>query len=214
MVFTFDLGLALRRSAIVLGAVMMTIPACGKATANVASADQTASGARTSPTTVVSPAPDSAPLSTANWTTYSSTKWGYTLKYPQGWYLIPNNGAPATESYFSNELVGPPSDMDADGIYVAISTNPKTSQSCPSTSAPPASVTKQDNVSVDGVPATLNYVGAQLYWELYVEHFGLCYRFAFINHAGATSSTTSATENTAVAMVGTFAFGTPPTSAP
>lgn len=204
MTSPFVVGVA--RSMMRLGAAVALIVSVGCGAITAEPVGQGATSARTaSPSATVG----ASPISTVGWRTYSSPKWAYSIEYPPVWLQIPNHGAPDTETYFSNENVGPPDQMDANGIYVAISVNRKTDQGCPLHGAPSTSITKQDQLTVDGVPATLSEVGGQLNWELYLDHAGYCYRFAYINHFDASQQVVDSTEAIAVAMLGTFKFGIP-----
>ena len=53
---------------------------------------------------------------------YSSSDYGYTVRYPPTWFSLGNLGAPTTEAYFSNHKdAGSPMNMGADGVFVVLS---------------------------------------------------------------------------------------------
>lgn len=56
----------------------------------------------------------------SDWDNYSSTKYGYSIKYPSTWFNLPNYGAPDTDKYFSNKNIGAPLEMGLDGIWITI----------------------------------------------------------------------------------------------
>lgn len=60
---------------------------------------------------------------TNDWNNYSNSKYGYSIKYPKDWFNLPNQGAPDTHKYFSNENVGAPLEIGSDGIFIAIEVN-------------------------------------------------------------------------------------------
>ena len=65
------------------------------------------------------------------WKTYISTRWGYSIDYPTGWYDL-HSGAPDTQKYFSNENVGAPLQMSASGVYETIDVEPNQKRTlCP-----------------------------------------------------------------------------------
>ena len=87
----------------------------------------------------------------ATWQRYISSKWGYSLNYPQQWFSLPNNGAPDTDKYFSNENVGAPPEMTKTGIYLTVRV---TSGAC----APAAGeIDGQATLIVAGSPITRTY---------------------------------------------------------
>src|ERR1700694_3099629 len=74
--------------------------------------------------------PSSPPTATSDWSTYTSSKWGYTVKYPANWYDLPNSGAPDTDKYFSNQNVTTPAQMDQSGVLVTIRVHQDSSFNC------------------------------------------------------------------------------------
>jgi len=73
-----------------------------------------------SPSPTPSATPTGTPDPTANWPTYMSTNWGYTVKYPATWYDLPNSGAPDADKYFSNQKVANPAQMEPGGVWLTI----------------------------------------------------------------------------------------------
>jgi len=145
--------------------------------------------------------------STANWVTYTSSKWGYSLRYPQGWLDLPNFGATDTEKYFSNENVSSPAALDNAGLFVSISVNSETGSQCLLHGLKNSVIERQGTVAVDGVSAPLNVLAASGYPELILdlEHGTSCYWFVFVFR---TSAMRDATQETAELMLGhTFRFG-------
>jgi hypothetical protein len=190
-----------------LGVVPLVADGCGRA--NLSSPD-VASGARTSPPgPTQNPSPTATAVSTASWKTYTSAKWGYTIKYPQDWIELPNYGAPDTEKYFSNQNVGAPSELDKAGIYFAISVNGRTGDQCLRRGLLNVTVDRQLQVTLDGVASTLNVLSKDGFAEiiLNVQHGSYCYWFAFVFRS---SQVRDATEPTASLMLGeSFRFGKP-----
>src|SRR5438105_3396815 len=72
----------------------------------------TASGARTSPQA----SPSSSPTGdeTAVWMSYTSSAYGYTVKYPPGWYMPTSS---ADNQNFSSENVGSPIALSPTGLW-------------------------------------------------------------------------------------------------
>lgn len=175
--------------------------ACGRMYTPPGVGDQPASSVRTTPTPAVTPGPIN------DWNTYSSARWGYSVQYPAGWLEISNCGAPDSEKYFSNEKLGCGQDADSNGVINAISVSLMSGQSCPYREPPPAAITRQDDVTVDGVSAKLDIMTATADLEIYLDHNGYCYRSIYLFRR---ISTLNATESTAVTMLGTFKFGQPP----
>ncbi len=75
--------------------------------------------------------PGAPPASQAdNWATYSSDKWGYSLKYPAGWHNLQNFGAPDSHKYFSSEDVPTPLMMSPRGVWLTVATKPLSATDC------------------------------------------------------------------------------------
>lgn len=72
--------------------------------------------ANTTPIVKVSPTPTPDP--TANWKTYTNTKYGYEAKYPQSWYLYETKIAPATVGFWIEKTEG-----EASGVWVSVHEN-------------------------------------------------------------------------------------------
>lgn len=64
---------------------------------------------QTQPSPLVSPEP-SAEAETANWKTYSNTKYGYSFKYPPDWIIEPDKQAP-------DEIINISKDLNSLSIY-------------------------------------------------------------------------------------------------
>ncbi len=158
----------------------------------------------TSPTASVSPDP------TANWQLYTSSRWGYSIKYPPGWYNLPNFGAPDSEKYFSNENVGAPLQMDKSGVFLAISVTADIASQCRPRELRNSQVATQTSLLISGVAAT-RYVTTQvgtgpILTLLAAEQASLCYRFEFISYSPATTATNLPMEDL---ILTSFRFGTP-----
>ena len=118
------------------------------------------------------------------WKTYISTRWGYSIDYPTGWYDL-HSGAPDTQKYFSNENVGAPLQMSASGVYETIDVEPNQSEPCAPSWASSAAI-RQSPITLDGVPTTryvVNFTpsGAEPFYAVgvWVGHGGRCYGITF-----------------------------------
>ncbi len=188
--------------------------ACGR----VATGPGSASDARSSsPSPVAQSSPSASPApDPTNWKTYFSSKWGYSIKYPDTWLDVTATGIPDTEKYFSNENAGSPQQLDSSGIYFAIDVNSQTGDACLLRGLRNATVGTQSSLNVDGVTAPFYAVKSEGYGELIlnIERSGYCYWFAYIF---PSTQVRDETEPTARVMLGqTFRFGqpsAPPTTA-
>ncbi len=169
------------------------------------------------PSDAVSPAttsPSQLPTSdpTDSWKTYSSSEWGYSLKYPQDWLDLPNFGAPDTEKYFSNENVGSPLSLNDTGVFLAISVTGASGPLCSDHGLGNAVVERQDSLTIDGIPGTINVLNAQGFAEFIVnlQRNAYCYWFVYVFRSVATRD---ANEETVQLMLGkSFRFGQPTAS--
>ncbi|HVS47276.1 MAG TPA: hypothetical protein VHJ99_00050 [Candidatus Dormibacteraeota bacterium] len=172
-------------------------------------------GSNASPTRAASPSPAASPTSdpTAAWTTYTSAKWGYSFQHPQAWMDLGSLGAGDTEEYLSNEQVGSPISLDANGIFVAISIHQITGQTCAEHGIFNRAMDKQDAIVVDGTSSTLYALSVDMpFMQLNVERAGYCYMFSFVF---TSLQIRDSDENVAAQMLSrTFRFGQPTAPAP
>lgn len=119
-----------------VAAVVIGLEACGPQPTTGGSARETpspvAASPRASPAPSLTPSAKPSPLPTpavpAGWKAYTSLQWGYAIAYPASWYNLPNLGAPDTDKYFSNEIVGAPLGMSSNGLWAMVRI---TSSTCP-----------------------------------------------------------------------------------
>lgn len=109
-----------------------TLVGCGRADVGTAVDTQTptvptASAARTSP-----PGPTPTGDETARWATYTSPVYGYTVKYPSGWYLPTS---PEDQQGFSSENSGGPLGLSPDGIWFDVLVTNAAQADCPRTNS-------------------------------------------------------------------------------
>jgi hypothetical protein len=150
---------------------------------------------------------------TATWSAYTSPKWGYSVKYPGSWTALGTLGAPDTELYLSNENVGSPMSLDANGVFVAISIHQPSPQACAQHGLGNGTVDRTDPVVVDSVSSNLYVLsGQQPYMELNVERDTYCYMFSFVFGSTPTRDSNEGTAKTMLSS--TFKFGQPTASAP
>jgi hypothetical protein len=132
--------------------------------------------------------PSSTPIATSEWSTYTSSKWGYTVKYPANWYDLPNSGAPDTDKYFSNQNVMGPAQMDQSSVFLTIRVHQDSGFNCASGPTRPYSVTQQSASTVGGLPARRSIVESgpgnhDALWALVVSVSRPkgCYEFEFLS---------------------------------
>jgi hypothetical protein len=86
-----------------------------------------------------------------NWSAFSSTDYGYSLRYPPQWFDLGSFGIP-DEHYFSNKRgIGSPEQMGPTGVFLGVSAN------CQFKSGGPDTLISQAAVIVDGLTA-IRYV--------------------------------------------------------
>jgi hypothetical protein len=163
-------------------------------------------------TTSVSLGATPSPSHTAQpgWKTYVNARWGYSIDYPSDWFDLPNFGAPDTEKYFSNEKVGAPLEMFAQGVWETIEVQSNATGSCPP-SYVLQNVVRQSSTSVDSV-ATTRYVinmtpsGAEAAYTIgvWLMHGGSCFSIEFVS---LTPSARDAIAGVADQTIASFKFG-------
>jgi hypothetical protein len=204
----------MRRFAPVLLATLLMVAACGRVPTAMAT---DASGPRTSPP---GPSPSPPAASTApspsvppDWQIFTSPQVGYTMQYPPTWRYQGSSGGPYPSDYFSNENVGAPDQMDQSGIFLTIYVTGDAADKCLQRALRGATVERDDNVVIDGTPATLHVLSARGAPMMIVDvwHGGYCYEVDFITW---NSQVRDANENTAQSILGTFRFGSGPRATP
>jgi len=99
------------------------------------------------------------PDTTSDSNNYTNSKYGYSIKYPSGWFNLPNYGAPDTNKYFSNKNVGAPLEMGSDGIWITIRISDNNDNlslaewALESPGSPQAKISNVRNISINGVSA-------------------------------------------------------------
>jgi len=148
---------------------------------------------------------------TADWRTYTSPKWGYSIKYPPTWFDVPNRGAPDSDKYFANRDVGAPLQMDSDGVFLGIQVSLRSGTKC---SAAPYiqgdAGAGQKELIIDGVTAS-RYTTSQkgtgpVFTILDLERPPLCYELRFVSYSIATRDSNLPTEEL---ILSSFKFGKP-----
>jgi hypothetical protein len=91
---------------------------------------------------------------TAGWPAYSNSTYHYSLKYPTGWYDVPNGGAPSTDKYFANQNVGAPLQMVPGGIWLTVRVAVGTATRCAPSGTQGRLILSQKTTTVSGYPAT------------------------------------------------------------
>jgi photosystem II stability/assembly factor-like uncharacterized protein len=120
------------------------------------------------------------PADTKDWPAYSSSEYGYSLRYSPRWFDLAGIGIPS-EHYFANKKnAGAPLSMAPDEVFVGVSVD------CFYMVGPSALIAKTDIV-VDAVPsvryvvkATNGEQGTLFAAEATIEPRGLCYRVSMI----------------------------------
>jgi hypothetical protein len=169
------------------------------------------------PRTASPPLPSLSPDPTAGWKSYTSTKWGYTIKYPSSWIDLSNLGGTDSEQYFANEKVGSSNYMSDKGIFVAILVfrmpgnpgrgEPLDANQCLRHDIGGVTLARQSNVNVDGLTSNINAIGTVGRSELVVNLVkgANCYWFQYFFHSVQLRDIT---EPTVQLMLGkTFHFG-------
>lgn len=121
------------------------------------------------------------PPGVETWSTYSSSDYGYALRYPPSWFSLGNLSAPATEAYFSNNKdAGSPMNLGADGVFVILSAD------CQYWLGPNVSLVSKADVTV-GATSVARYVvfdqtpdGAFYAADANVIASSSCYRLSMI----------------------------------
>jgi hypothetical protein len=114
------------------------------------------------------PAQSESTPSAAGWTTYHSPKWGYSLAYPPGWFELPNNGAPDTETYFGNEPnIGSPLAMNKDGIFFDVSVATGSCRPAPSGTVDDTAQLHVDGQTVTRVSGLFGPAQSEAFWSSY-----------------------------------------------
>lgn len=108
---------------------------------------------------------------------YTSSAWLYSFEYPSSWFNLGNSGVPNTVKYFSNQQIGSPQQLDANGIFLRVSIDTQSTHPC-ANSGPLRPGVSQTPIMVDG-ESTTEYSGAQGV-SAYVTHQSWCYTFGFI----------------------------------
>jgi hypothetical protein len=108
---------------------------------------------------------------------YASSAWLYSLEYPSSWFNLANFGVPSTEKYFSNQQIGTPEQLDANGIWLTITVNAQPTRPCTDSGLVRSDVT-QAPITVDG-ESTSEYSDAGGV-SAFVTHHSWCYTFGFI----------------------------------
>jgi hypothetical protein len=169
-------------------------------------------GGTASPARSSSPSATSSADPTANWITYTSSTWGYSVKHPESWIELGSLGAPDTEEYFSDEQVGSPSGLSTNGIFVAISIHQLAGQICSRHGIADSPIDRRDQLVIGGMAATLNVLSSpQPFMQLNVEHAGYCYMFSFVFQS---SQVRDSDETTAQLTLSSFTFGQLTAAAP
>jgi hypothetical protein len=156
-----------------------------------------------------SPSAAASPDETANWHSYTSPLWGYTVKYPAEWLSLDNFGAPNSDKYFSNENVGAPIELSQAGIWLTISVSGASGPQCLNRGFFSAPVDQTTPINIGGVPTTLYSVTEEDYRALAanVERSPYCYSFTYLFRSPEVRTTN---EHLAQLMLGqTFQFGQP-----
>jgi len=123
--------------------------------------------------------------SSPGWTRYESTKWGYRIDYPSGWYDLPNFGAPDAQKYFSNEPVRAPLEMDENGVWITITVSNLVGQDCANASLDSGVIESSSDLPIAGGAVARRVVrdtsvegGPKVVLNL--ESNGSCYTFYII----------------------------------
>lgn len=174
-------------------AILVQLVLAGWATACESTPGQGSAAAGT-PVTVstppVVPAQPSNPATQVTpavvWEHYRNSKWSYALNYPQRWYSLANNGAPDTDTYFSNENVGAPLEMTKAGIWLTVRV---TSGACASVAG---RIDGQATLIVAGSPVTRTYgmlspAAGEQAWAIdaAIAHSSRCVAFHYLAHTQA-----------------------------
>jgi hypothetical protein len=145
------------------------------------------------------------------WKTYVSARWRYAIDYPTGWYDVPSSGAPDTQKYFSNERVGAPLAMSANGVWETITIGSNQSEPCAPRPGPPYVVISQALITLDSVPTTLYVVNltsrgteASYLIAAGASHRGTCYVLTFLS---LNSAARDANIDVAKQAIASFRFG-------
>jgi len=153
--------------------VLLAVFACGAPRAYT----PVASGSALLSPTPASPA--------AGYKSYVSQEWLYSLEFPAAWYSFPVQPASdfASTKSFSNENTQSPEGLSTDGIFVALTVDPKDSVCPPGPGSNDPKITSEP-ITLDGVATTertyTNGIGVD------VAHAGWCYRFSFLTAGPAT----------------------------
>lgn len=193
----------------VMTACLLLLSGCGRAPAAQFPVGESASSARTaSPSPILLPSPTNDP--TANWQTFTSPSLGYSLKTPSNIRYQGSGGAPDPDDYFSNENVGSPQSLDANGIFIDIVVNHDAGDVCLNHSLNSASVERADSLVVDTVPANLRLLSWQGTYgmSLNLQRNSYCYEIVFV--AGSKSARDSNVSTAQLMLGSTFRFGTGP----
>jgi hypothetical protein len=161
-------------------------------------------------TTLPSATPSPSHTAQPGWKTYVSARWGYSIDYPTGWYDL-HSGAPDTQKYFSNENVGAPLAMSANGVWETITIGLDQSEPCALRPGPPYVVISQALITLDNVPTTL-YVfnltsgGTEASYLIAAgaSHRGTCYVITFLS---LNSAARDANIDVAKQAIASFKFG-------
>lgn len=181
--------------AIAFALLNAALVACGRADvgSGADTGTPTASGARTS-----SPSPMPTGDETANWVTYVSPAFGYSLRYPPGWF---RPASPDYQQNFASEDAGVPLHLSANGIWFYVLVANAVQADCPTVNIHPLTVSP-NAATVDGVSG-VRYDGAALV-VVNVWH-GHCYDLWFM--VGSPDTLTTHRHEIDL-IVGTFRFGT------
>jgi hypothetical protein len=185
--------------AVALGITLLTggLLACGRPDLRSAAdtGTPTASGARTSPQASRSSSP--AGDETAAWMSYTSSAYGYTVKYPPGWFRPQSSDA---QQNFSSEDAGVPLNLSPSGLWFYVLVTNATQADCPTVNAHHSTVSP-NGATVDGVVG-VRYDGAALVlvnvWR------GRCYDFWFLV---GSPDTLDAHRHVIDLILGSFRFG-------
>ncbi len=145
----------------------MILSGCGAFTAG-----SPASSARTSPSGASSPSTE------PGFVAYVSSKWLYSLQYPTNWYDLGNFGAPDSQKYFSNENVGSPLQLDANGIWLTVDVDSQPTRGCSAASGMNTPTVTQQPIVIDG-EQTIEYVASNGV-VVDVLHSNWCYFISFL----------------------------------
>ena len=111
------------------------------------------------------------------------------MQYPPTWFKLPTSGAPDTDTYFSNEVVGAPLELDPAGVWLTIRVDQSPALECGSfPTAPGTRVLTQSPITLGGV-LTTEYVvdviapAAEAAYEVVAAalHDASCYGFIFLS---------------------------------